>query len=257
MCGGGSTIGTTIAIYDVINVKPVEDYSNRKVWVGNTTVTTTMMQSDDLNSNNDPASEPTTLQVSAQTNKTNNKNAMTRTRRATHDLYLALLAIVAIAVVQIFLHEATYLSDHMEHLRSPHNLDLLRFKKEILNEVEGVGMHVVDEMFDLARVEHHKSTHLRANHEGAPHIFTARHGTKHVHVPPEKHVLDILGRAGVDVKDIDEETLRKLPSLNEIESMYGSGVYVGGLDRCEEFRKTIVPADAFIAPAGMFNTVRL
>lgn len=180
----------------------------------------------------------------------------TRSRRATHDLYLALLAIVAIAVVQMFLHEATYLGDHMEHLNSPHNLDLNRFKQELVQEVKDVGVHVVDEMLDLTRVEHHKTTHLRANQEGAPQISTSRHGTRHVHVPAKQHTLDLLDKAGVDLTDLDEESIRQLPTLNEIEGMYGSGVFIGGLDRCTEFQMTVAQEDAFIGPAGIFNTVR-
>jgi hypothetical protein len=46
-----------------------------------------------------------------------------------------------------------------------------------------------------------------------------------------------------------------LPSLGEIQSMYGSKAYILGLDRCEDYRKTVPQIDRLMGPAGLFNSV--
>ena len=64
---------------------------------------------------------------------------------------------------------------------------------------------------------------------------------------------EILKRAKVEVT---EEIRKQLPPKEDVLSMYGEKPIILGLDRCETFRNTVVKGDAFIGPAGMFNTVR-
>ena len=63
---------------------------------------------------------------------------------------------------------------------------------------------------------------------------------------------EILERAGVDVT---QEIKEQLPPMEDVQSMYGSEPIIHGLDTCQAFQNTIESSDAFIAPAGMFNTV--
>eukprot|EP00804_Cyclotella_cryptica_P031184 CCRYP_019397-RC/>CCRYP_019397-RC protein AED:0.04 eAED:0.04 QI:185/0.5/1/1/0.5/0.66/3/2087/213 len=81
--------------------------------------------------------------------------------------------------------------------------------------------------------------------------------------------MEILKRAGVDpsegympavsfkqakIAERQGRTIEKkaavLPSLEEIQSMYGSKPYIVGLERCEDFRKTVPPINRLMGPAG-------
>ena len=84
--------------------------------------------------------------------------------------------------------------------------------------------------------------------------------------------MDILKRAGVDVelgfvpsttgrlarlaqkKGEDLRQQATLPSLDEIQSMYGNHSYIVGLERCEEYRNLVPPQDRIMGPAGIFNS---
>lgn len=61
----------------------------------------------------------------------------------------------------------------------------------------------------------------------------------------------ILKSAGVNVT---EEIQKSLPPLGGIVDAYGSHPIIVGEERCHEFQASIPPGEAFIAPAGMFNT---
>ena len=52
-----------------------------------------------------------------------------------------------------------------------------------------------------------------------------------------------------------QEIKEQLPPMEDVQSMYGSEPIIHGLDTCQAFQNTIESSDAFIAPAGMFNTV--
>jgi len=62
---------------------------------------------------------------------------------------------------------------------------------------------------------------------------------------------DILLAAKVDVTE-DERI--KIPPKADVVEMYGSSPVILGLERCEEFRRNVKPEDAYVGPAGMFNT---
>ena len=85
---------------------------------------------------------------------------------------------------------------------------------------------------------------------------------------------EILRRAGVDPSEgympqlsfresrmnerrgikVDKKTA-VLPSLEEIQSMYGSKAHILGLERCEDFRNAVPESDRLMGPAGLFNSV--
>ena len=63
---------------------------------------------------------------------------------------------------------------------------------------------------------------------------------------------EILAAANVQV---DDELKQSLPPLEDIIDMYGSEPIILGTERCETFRSTVEKGEAFVGPAGMFNTV--
>ena len=84
--------------------------------------------------------------------------------------------------------------------------------------------------------------------------------------------INILNRAGVDhtagfvpsmtgrqarqamKKDEDLRQQATLPTLDEIQSLYGNHSYIVGLERCEEYRASVPPDQRIMGPAGMFNS---
>ena len=82
--------------------------------------------------------------------------------------------------------------------------------------------------------------------------------------------IDVLKRAGVDYSSgfVPSITVREaraakksnhrkqavLPTLDEIQAMYGNHSYTLGLDRCEEFREAVKPEHRLMGPAGIFNS---
>ena len=70
--------------------------------------------------------------------------------------------------------------------------------------------------------------------------------------PSPVNILKILDHAGAQITD---ELKLMLPPDENVEHLYGRGVRIEGLERCEEFRNTIPANEAEIGGAGMFNTV--
>jgi hypothetical protein len=85
---------------------------------------------------------------------------------------------------------------------------------------------------------------------------------------------DILRRAGVDPSEgympqlsfresrsnerrgiTVQKKMAVLPTLEEIQSMYGSKAHILGLERCEAFRDSVPEIDRLMGPAGLFNSV--
>jgi hypothetical protein len=65
-------------------------------------------------------------------------------------------------------------------------------------------------------------------------------------------ILQILREAGFD--DIDEETIRKLPTWTEVTTLYGDHPRIYGLDQCKVFQSMSDPAEHFVGVAGTFNS---
>jgi hypothetical protein len=99
-----------------------------------------------------------------------------------------------------------------------------------------------------------------------------------VHGRDDPFLLDLLQKAGVEESDLptilslfqgrepllellqdagvllDLPTILSLPKWSSVTKLYGEGPVILGLDTCEQFRKEVPQDDAFIAPAGLFNT---
>ena len=76
-------------------------------------------------------------------------------------------------------------------------------------------------------------------------------------IDDKQRIFDILYQAGVnvtDTNDIDQETIDKLPTWKTIQTLFGTGPRILGLERCEEFRNSIDPTVRFFGIAGTFNT---
>ena len=81
------------------------------------------------------------------------------------------------------------------------------------------------------------------------------HGTNITLVEATKgreRILSILEDAGILKMHVLD--VLKLPKWNHVESLYGSGPIILGLDRCEAFRKSVPLERRFIGVSGMFNT---
>lgn len=83
-------------------------------------------------------------------------------------------------------------------------------------------------------------------------IDAVRNITHDEAIKGRERLVEILNEAGI--LDIDPEAIAMLPKWSAIEKLYGKKPVVLGLERCEEFRTLLDPADASIGPAGMFNT---
>jgi hypothetical protein len=65
-------------------------------------------------------------------------------------------------------------------------------------------------------------------------------------------ILRILHEAGFD--DIDEETMKMLPTWTEVTTLYGDHPRIYGLDQCKVFQSMSEPAEHFLGVAGTFNS---
>jgi hypothetical protein len=64
-------------------------------------------------------------------------------------------------------------------------------------------------------------------------------------------VLDYFRRAGVE---LDNESIQRLPTWSQIESIIGDKPMFMGLDTCETFRQNVPPLSRMLGSAGMFNS---
>jgi hypothetical protein len=68
-------------------------------------------------------------------------------------------------------------------------------------------------------------------------------------------ILNILQQAGMRIEDLDQETLNKLPTWSQVQSLYGTSPIIVGLETCDEFVETASdPTVRFFGVAGTFNT---
>ena len=66
-----------------------------------------------------------------------------------------------------------------------------------------------------------------------------------------ERIVNILHSASVS---IDKDLAEELPTWDDVVSLYGEKPIIHGLETCEDYRKTVKPADRMTGPAGMFNT---
>ena len=67
----------------------------------------------------------------------------------------------------------------------------------------------------------------------------------------DEHIVKILTAANIQ---LDEELASQLPTWDDIVSMYGDKPIIYGLETCQTYRDTVLPADRMLGPAGIFNT---
>ena len=67
-------------------------------------------------------------------------------------------------------------------------------------------------------------------------------------------IVEILHQAGVDVNDLDDDTIQALPTWSQIQRLFGPKPIFYGLETCEAFRESTDPTMKFLAVAGTFNT---
>jgi hypothetical protein len=66
-----------------------------------------------------------------------------------------------------------------------------------------------------------------------------------------EHILSVFKEAGVE---LDAETIAKLPTWEEVQSVVGNGPHIYGLDKCPAFRETVPAVERMLGSSGMFNT---
>ena len=64
-------------------------------------------------------------------------------------------------------------------------------------------------------------------------------------------IIEILQKSGMNPTP---EIISQLPTWSEVKSLYGSTPHIIGLDTCADFQSTIPKEDAYVGPAGIFNT---
>ena len=67
----------------------------------------------------------------------------------------------------------------------------------------------------------------------------------------KSRLVSLLKTSGVDVTD---DILAKLPTWDTIVQLYGPSPIIYGLETCSTFQQTISKQEAYIGPAGTFNT---
>mmetsp|Transcript_1945 Transcript_1945/g.2755 ORF Transcript_1945/g.2755 Transcript_1945/m.2755 type:complete len:394 (+) Transcript_1945:186-1367(+) len=67
----------------------------------------------------------------------------------------------------------------------------------------------------------------------------------------KERIIDILERAG---ETLNPEEIADLPTWSSVMAQYGSEPVIVGLDTCEQFQSMVPKEEAWIAPAGLFNT---
>ena len=171
------------------------------------------------------------------------KPSSPRNSRSANQLYLAMLAILVLSVVRIVVHEVTHVREHLQELHSPHHLDIKRFTQM-----------TPDQDFRVQKSDNNDAT----KEKGSINIeIKEQAGSDNKRQSEVQPYIDILQRAGVKgVKLLaDPDIVKKLPLKSDVEDLYGSEPVIIGLETCKTFRETIDPGDAYVGPAGMFNTV--
>lgn len=69
----------------------------------------------------------------------------------------------------------------------------------------------------------------------------------------KKRVIQVLRDAKM-ARGLTQEQIDQLPTWQQVVDRLGPAPRIHGLDSCRDFQTTIVPEEAFIAPAGAFNS---
>ena len=94
--------------------------------------------------------------------------------------------------------------------------------------------------------------HNNDSHKNKLYDDAVRHG--YHSLDDKERILEILQQAGLDVDDLDQETIDELPTWTQVTTLYGSRPYILGLEKCEEFVDATDPTVRFFGIAGTFNS---
>lgn len=78
-----------------------------------------------------------------------------------------------------------------------------------------------------------------------------RHDNNNDNTTSTNPVIDYFRRAGVE---LDNDSIERLPTWSQIESLIGKKPVFRGLDTCETFRQNVPPLSRMLGSAGMFNS---
>lgn len=67
-------------------------------------------------------------------------------------------------------------------------------------------------------------------------------------------ILDILQQAGLQIEDLDQQSIDELPTWSQIQSLYGNEPRILGLETCAAFREGVDAKTRFFGVAGTFNS---
>lgn len=67
----------------------------------------------------------------------------------------------------------------------------------------------------------------------------------------KERVIEYFRQAGVE---LDDESIKKLPTWEQVESIIGDEPVILGLERCSDFRSNVPPLRRMLGSAGMFNS---
>jgi hypothetical protein len=67
-------------------------------------------------------------------------------------------------------------------------------------------------------------------------------------------ILKILQQAGLEIQDLDQQSIDELPTWSQIQRLYGKEPRIVGLETCEAFREGVDARTRFFGVAGAFNS---
>ena len=180
-------------------------------------------------------------------NRSNASSIATRKKssiKASDRLFFALVVVsISALLFEIFLHEHEAFQQQGQKV----NIDDLLPGKDGFKEMNPA----LEQLIKARQKEMKNKSEKKDVHEPKPEA-NKNPSLKGDDEPSPVNMLKILEHAGAK---IDEELKTMLPPDENVEALYGRGVRIEGLERCEEFRNTIPADEAEIGGAGMFNTV--
>jgi len=83
------------------------------------------------------------------------------------------------------------------------------------------------------------------------HVGQVEHSFNSTTINDKGPIIEYFKLAGVE---LDDESIKLLPTWSQIQSIIGDEPVIFGLERCEEYRNNIPPLRRMLGAAGMFNS---
>mmetsp|Transcript_4339 Transcript_4339/g.10475 ORF Transcript_4339/g.10475 Transcript_4339/m.10475 type:complete len:513 (-) Transcript_4339:187-1725(-) len=200
-------------------------------------------------------------------------HSKTRTRKKPHVGFLIGVVLLIVADGMYFIRltsQAIFggssLDEHGTNHHSPYNLfrkgtHLLKLGDRLAARRETTTKgHVdvdIDAKMDVTTKGHDEDTYRKTPTADQLELIRIAKENGLTNVDDKGPILEILLQAGLDLTkkgELDQETLDKLPTWTQVETLYGPKPVIVGLERCEEFRNSIPATTRFLGMAGTFNT---